>query len=184
MPRVVEYFGQSLKAALSRGINMVTFRKSRLRPSTKFEVRRPSCSEDTAHLVCQMSIYNSFPVIRIHNCKKIVIFTYPGLHFVCPGTPLGQSRKRCMNEKTIQCLPNPSLHVPIYPEQFPSYSNLKCQKSPFSRTATHILFPLETPLRLSPKLYHGWKDNSMLAKPLAACTCLYSIVSELGLYDA
>jgi len=40
------------------------FRKSRLRPSTKFEVRRPSRSEDTAHLVCQLSIYNSFPVIR------------------------------------------------------------------------------------------------------------------------
>ena len=33
-------------------------------PSTKFEVRRPSRSEDTAHLVCQLSIYNSFPVIR------------------------------------------------------------------------------------------------------------------------
>ena len=29
---------------------------------------------------------------------------------------------------------------------------------------------------------HGWKDNSMLAKPLAACTYLSSIVSEL--YDA
>jgi len=28
---------------------------------------------------------------------------------------------------------------------------------------------------------HGWKDN-MLAKPLAACTYLSSIVSEL--YDA
>jgi len=26
---------------------------------------------------------------------------------------------------------------------------------------------------------HGWKDNSMLAKPLAACTYLSSIVSEL-----
>ena len=35
-----------------------------LRPSAKFEVRRPSRSEDTAHLVCQLSIYNSFPVIR------------------------------------------------------------------------------------------------------------------------
>jgi len=44
------------------------------------------------------------------------------------------------------------------------------------------LFPLETPLRLSRNMLHGWKDNSMLAKPLAACTCLSSIVSEL--YDA
>ena len=47
-----------------------------------------------------------------------------------------------------------------------------------------FLFPLETPLRLSPNIFHGWKDNSMLAKPLAACrpTYLSSIVSEL--YDA
>jgi len=37
-------------------------------------------------------------------------------------------------------------------------------------------------LRLSPNMFHGWKDNSMLAKPLAACTYLSSIVSEL--YDA
>jgi len=45
-----------------------------------------------------------------------------------------------------------------------------------------LLFPLETPLRLSRNMLHGWKDNSMLAKPLAACTYLSSIVSEL--YDA
>jgi len=55
------------------------------------------------------------------------------------------------------------------------------KKSPFSRT-TAFLFPLETPLRLSRNMLHGWKDNSMLAKPLAACTYLSSIVSEL--YDA
>jgi len=43
-----------------------------------------------------------------------------------------------------------------------------------------FLFPLETPLRLSRNsgnMLHGWKDNSVLAKLLAACT--YSIVSEL-----
>jgi len=67
----------------------------RLRPSTKFEVRRSSRSEDTAHLVCQLSIYNSFQVTRTTiYCKQIVIFTYPGLHFLFAlGTPLRQSRK-------------------------------------------------------------------------------------------
>ena len=45
-----------------------------------------------------------------------------------------------------------------------------------------FLFPLETPLGLSRKMLHRWKDNSMLAKRLAACTYLSSIVSEL--YDA
>jgi len=45
-----------------------------------------------------------------------------------------------------------------------------------------FLFPLETPLRLSRNMLHGWKDNSMLAKSIAACTYLSAIVSEL--YDA
>ena len=48
---------------------MVTFAK-RLRPSTKFEVRRPLRWEDTAHLVCQLSIYNSFPVIQTTIAKN------------------------------------------------------------------------------------------------------------------
>ena len=51
------------------------------------------------------------------------------------GRPCGNHAKRCMNEKTIQCLPNASQQVLIYLEQFPSYSNHKCKKSPFSRTA-------------------------------------------------
>ena len=44
-----------------------------------------------------------------------------------------------------------------------------------------FLFPLEMPLRLSRNVLYGSKDNSMLAKPLAVCTYLSSIVSEL--YD-
>ena len=61
------------------------------------------------------------------------------LFFCLPwGRPCGNHAKRCMNEKTIQCSPNPSQHVPIYLQQFPSYSNRKCKKSPFSRTAAHI----------------------------------------------
>ena len=45
---------------------------------------------------CQLSIYyNSFPVIRTTILQKIVIFTYPGLHFFlfALGTSLWQSRK-------------------------------------------------------------------------------------------
>jgi len=52
----------------------------------------------------------------------------------------------------------------------------------FTYPRLHFLFAVETPLRLSRSMLHGWKDNSMLAKPLAACTYLSSIVSEL--YDA
>jgi len=47
-----------------------------------------------------------------------------------------------------------------------------------------FLFPLETPLQKSRNMLHGWKDNSMLAKPLAVCTVfscqhLSSTVSQL-----
>jgi len=42
-----------------------------------------------------------------------------------------------------------------------------------------FLFLLETPLRLSRNMLHGWKDNSVLAKPLAACTHLSATVSQL-----
>jgi len=192
--------------------------------------------------VCQLSIYNIFPVIRTTRYKKSSFLRTPAFIFCLPWVrPCGNHAKRCMNEKTIQCLPNSSQHVTIYLQQFPSYSNCKCQKSPFSRTAAHIfvspgdapainmqyvawmerqfnacqtprniypsifnsfpvtrtasaknrrfhvpqltfLFPLETPLRLSRNVLHGSTDNSMLAKPPAACIYLYSIVSEL--YDA
>ena len=48
--------------------------------------------------------------------------------------------------------------------------------------AKFLFFPQEMPLRLSRNMLHGWKDNSMLVKRLAAYTYLSSIVSEL--YDA
>jgi len=146
-----------------------------------------------------------------------------------------------MDGKTIQCLPNASQHVPMYLQQFPSYTMLKSMCKSKNRYFYHIfvspgdapgaitlnvvwmerkfdayklsrimypsifnsfpviwtasaknrlfhvpqptfLFPLKTPLRLSRNMLHGWKENSMLAKRLAACTYLSSIVSEL--YDA
>jgi len=59
------------------------------------------------------------------------------------------------------------------------------KKSPFSRTAAHIfVFPGDVPAIITQYVarMETLKDNSMLAKPLAACTYLSSIVSEL--YDA
>jgi len=128
------------------------------------------------------SILNSFPVIRTASAKNRS-FHVPQPTFLFPWRrPCDYHAICCMNGKTIQCLSNPSQHVPIYLQQFPSYSNLKCKKSQFSRTAAHIFVSPGDTLRLSRNMLHGWKDNSMLAKPLAACTYLSSIVSKL--YDA
>jgi len=131
-----------------------------------------------------LSIFNSFRVIRCSSqcvSPKIAIFTYCSRHFCFPWRrPCDYHTMCCMDGKTIQCLPNPSQHVPIYFQHFPSYSNRKCKNRRFHVPQPTYLFPLETPLRLSRNMLHGWKDNSMLAKSIA--TYLSSIVSKL--YDA
>ena len=129
-------------------------------------------------------LLQQFPSYSNHNCKKSFLRT-PTFIFCLPwGRPCVNHVKRCMNKKTIQCLPNPSQHVPIYLQQFPSYSNCKCKKSPFSRTAAHIFVsPGDAPATITQCVVQMERQfNSMLAKPLAACTYLSSIVSEL--YDA
>jgi len=61
------------------------------------------------------SIFNSFPVIRTANAKKIAVFTYRSPHFRFSWRrPCDYHAICCMDGKTIQCLPNPSQHVPIY----------------------------------------------------------------------
>jgi len=132
-----------------------------------------------------LSIFNSFRVIRcLNQCvsPKIAIFTT--FYFCFPWRrPWSNHAKCCMDGKRIRYLRIVLQHVPIYLQKFPSYSNRKCKKSPFSRILQPtFLFPLERPLRLSRNMLHGWKDNSMLAKRLAASTYLSSIVFEL--YDA
>jgi len=60
-------------------------------------------------------------------------------HFCFPwGRPWGNHAKFCMDWKRIRCLQIVSQHVTICLQQFSSYSNGKCKKSPFSRTAAHI----------------------------------------------
>ena len=55
-----------------------------------------------------------------------------------------------------------SQHVPIYLQQFPSYSNHKCKKiAVFTYRSPHFCFPWRRPCDY---MLHGWKDNSMLAK--------------------
>ena len=75
-----------------------------------------------------------------------------------------------------------SQHVPIYVQQFPSYSNRKCKKSPFSRTAAHIFVsPGDAPVTITHYVAQMERQFNA-AKRLAACTYQSSTVSEL--YDA
>jgi len=73
----------------------------------------------------------------------------------------------------------------MYPSIFTSFPVIRTASAKnrhFHVPQPTFLFALETPLRLSRNMLYGWKNNSMVAKPLAACTYLSSIASEL--YDA
>jgi len=73
----------------------------------------------------------------------------------------------------------------MYPSIFNSFPVIRTASAKNHRfyvPQPNFLFSVETPLRLSRNMLHWWKNNSMLAKPLAACTYLSSVVSEL--YDA
>ena len=109
-----------------------------------------------------LSIFNNFRVIRCWSqcvSPKIVIFTTFLFHL---GTPLGQLLKCCMDGKRIRCLQIVSQHVPIYLQQFSSYSNGKCKKSLFSRTAAHIFVsPGEAPATIAQ--YVAWMERQLNA---------------------
>jgi len=82
--------------------------------------------------------------------------------FVSPGDGPAIITQCCMDGKTIQCLSNPSLHVPIYFQQFPSYSNRNCKKSPFSRTAAHMFVsPGDAPAIITQ--YVAWMERQFNA---------------------
>jgi len=118
-----------------------------------------------------LSIFNSFRVIRcLSQCvtPKIAIFTTLNVVWM----------EREFDAYKLSCDMYPSIF-----NSFPVIRTASAKNCHFHIPPPTFLFPLETPLRLSHNMLYGWKDNySMLAKPLAACAYLSSIVSEL--YDA
>ena len=100
-------------------------------------------SNSLQHILIYLQYFPCYTMLKSMRKSKNRYFTT----FLFPlGTPLGHHAKCCMDGKRIRCLQIVSQHVPIYLQQFPSYSNRKCKKSPSSRTAATFLFPLETSL--------------------------------------
>jgi len=83
-----------------------------------------------------------------------------------------------MERQFSACQTPRSMYLSIF-NSFRVIRRLSQCVSPKIDIFTTFLFPLETPLRLSRNMFNGWKDSSMLAKPLAACTHLFSTVSQL-----
>ena len=127
---------------------------SQIRPSTKFEVRKPSRSEYTAQCVsCLSTTVSQLFESQLQKNRHFYV-PRPSLFCLPWGRPCGNHANRCMNIKTIQCLSNPFQHVAICLEQFPSYSNRKCKNRRFHVPQPTFLFPPETPLRLSRNMLH------------------------------
>jgi len=130
-----------------------------------------------------LSVVNSFRVIRCLSqsiSPKIAIFYHI---FVPPGDAPGAIMLNVVwMESEFDAY---KLFRRMYPSIFNSFPVIRTASAKnrrFHVPQPTFLFPLETPLRLSRNMLHKWKENSMLVKALAACTYLYSIVSEL--YDA
>jgi len=106
-------------------------------------------------------------------------------HFVSPGddAPGAITLNVVWMEKEFDAY---KLSRCMYPSIFNSFPVIirtaSAKNRRFHVLQPTFLVPLETPLRLSRNMFHGWKVNSMLAKRLGASTYLSSIVSEL--YDA
>ena len=103
--------------------------------------------------------------------------------FLSPGDALATiTQYVAWKERQFNACQTPrSMYLSVF-NSFPVIRTASAKTRRFHVPQPTFLFPLETPLRLSRNILHGWKDNSMLAKRLAACTYLPSIVSEL--YDA
>ena len=82
------------------------------------------------------SILNSFPVIRTTSAKDRRFHVPQPTFLFLLETPLRLSRNMLHGWKDNSMLV--TTIVPIYLQQFPSYSSRKCKKSQFSRTAAHI----------------------------------------------
>jgi len=76
-----------------------------------------------------------------------------------------------MDGKRIRCLQIVSRHVPIHLQQFPSYSNCKCKKLPFSRTVAHIFVsPGDAPATITQ--YVVWMERQFNACQSTRSMCL------------
>jgi len=99
------------------------------------------------------------------------------LHVSCPSTTTVSQLFEPQSQKVVILRTFTCLFAPVAITQV-----IRCLSqcvSPKIAIFTTILFALGTPLWQSLKTLHEWKDNSVLAKPLAARTHLYSTVSQL-----
>jgi len=109
--------------------------------------------------VCQLSIYNSFPVIRTTIAKKTSFLRTPAFIFLFA---IGSSTQNvAWMERQFNACQTPRSMYPSIFNSF-SYSNRKCKKSQFSRTAAHIFVsPGDAPTTITQ--YVAWIERQFNA---------------------
>ena len=112
-------------------------------------------------------------VMKLCNLQQlnIAVFTYRSPQFCFPWRrPCDYHAICCMDRKTIQCLPNPSMHVPIYLQQFPSYTMVKSMRKSKNRYFHHIfVFSGDAPGAIT--LNVVWMEREFDAYKLSRCMC-------------
>jgi len=112
--------------------------------------------------------------------SKIVNFFIPPMHstphfyvprpsfFVCPrDAPAAITQNVAWIKRQFSACQTTCSMYPSNLNSFPVIRTSSAKKSQFSHAAAHIFVSPGDALRLSRNMLHGWKDNSMLVKPLA-----------------
>ena len=128
----------------------------------------PACDRQTDE---RTSCHGIVRAMHTRRAVKIAVFTYRSPHFGFPKKrPCDYHAICCMDGKPIQCLPNPSQHVPIYLEYFPSYTMLKSMRKSKNRYFYHILVsPGNAPGEIT--LNVVWMEREFDAYKLSRCMC-------------
>jgi len=103
--------------------------------------------------------------------QKIAIFTYRSPHFYFPWRHPCDYHAMCsMDGKTIQCLSNPSQHVPIYIFNSFRVTMVKSMRKSKNRYFYHIfVFPGDAPVAIT--LNVVWLEREFDAYKLSRCMC-------------
>ena len=122
-----------------------------------------------AHLVCQLSIYTSFPVIWNTVAKNRHFYVPRPSFFVCPGDAPAAITQNVAWMKKNSVLAKPLAACTHLSWKVSQLFELQVQKiAVFMYRSPYFCFSLETPQRLSRNMLHGWKDNNIqcLSNPL------------------
>jgi len=122
------------------------------------------------HVLIYLQYFPSYTMLKSMVSPKIAIFYHI---FVSPGDAPGAITLNIvwMEREFDAYKLSRSMYLSIL-NSFPVIRSASVKSRRFHVPQPTFLFPLETPLRLSRNMLHGWKNNSMLAKPLAARTYL------------